>query len=112
MSATIAAATPATAKAPAGPAATIASSRSGSMPSSSSCAWGSLMVFSLGKGLAQVVGLRGKDGRAGVVPGDADISHAGRHFVVVKQVGEGRHAVGARILGRPGRVAAVEHHAD
>src|SRR4051812_41211763 len=112
MIVTIAAAMPATAKAPEGPRATIASSSCSSIPSSGWGVLGSLMAVSLRKDLAQLVRLCGAYGRSRVVPGDADVGDDGSHLFVIEQVREGRHAVGPLVLRGSRCVAAVEHHAD
>src|SRR5205085_3382508 len=105
MITTIAVATPATANVPDGPRCTI-SSTAASSEALRTC--DSLMRASLGKELAEVVHLRRRDRRAGVVPRDADVSDDGGHVFVREHVGEGRHPVRPRILARARRIAAVE----
>ena len=65
-----------------------------------------------GKSLRSSLTCAGVTGVPAVAPGDADVGDDGRHFVVVQDVRERRHAVRPRVLPRPRRVAAVQHHAD
>src|SRR5688572_1991774 len=105
---------PATAKAPAGPRLTISST----CASLASVAWrssGGVLTFSsllFRQELAHLVDLGRRDRRAGIAPGDAYIGDDGRHFIVVQDVQERRHAMRPWVLARSRRVAAVQHHAD
>src|SRR5688572_13323407 len=107
MAITMAVATPATANAPEGPRPTISSTRR------SSVAWSVVEIFameasSFRQQLAQVVGLRGSDGRASVFPGNPDVRDDSCDLIVVQDVAERRHTVRPRVLLGSRWVAAIE----
>src|ERR1700679_548693 len=81
-----------------------------------SSAWAScselIMVSSIQWRGAQLVGVPGGDRGSPIAPGRTDIGDDGGDFVVAQILGERRHAEGHRILSRPWRITAVQHHAD
>src|ERR1700680_4646427 len=109
---TIAVATPATATAPSGPARTISLVLASSVSADEAESWETIMASSLQWRGAERVGLTCGNRGAVVAPGNPDVGHHGRDFVVRKRLGEGRQPVGLRVAGRPRRIAAIEYHAD
>src|SRR5688500_3854492 len=98
MATTIVVAMPATANAPPGPRLTI-SSTSASLPAAGRS---SLDVMagarSFRQEFAKLVGLRRRDGCAGIAPRYADVRDDRGHLLVVEDMGERWHAVRARIF--------------
>src|SRR5690242_12228679 len=62
-----------------------------------------IIVASIQRRRAQLVGLARRDRRAPIAPGGANIGHDSGNFVVGEGLREGRHAVGHRVAFRAGR---------
>src|SRR5665213_1745050 len=107
---TIAVAMPATTTAPNGPARTIRSSLACSVSVDEAESWETIMASSLQWRGTERVGLACGNRGAVVAPGDPDVGHDRRDFVVGERLGEWRHSVRHRIADRPRRIAAIEDH--
>src|SRR3982074_1209630 len=108
----MAVAMPATVKAPGGPERTISFILAFSASDEAGASRETIMRSSLQRGRPQCLCFRGRNGRAVIAPGDANVGEDGGHFVVGKRLREGRHAVRHRVAGGPWRITAVEDHAD